>query len=58
VSTTWPGTTASGANCGSGTNSPGCVVNVQVSYSFNFVLPFLPKNAMVLSSSSTVPISQ
>jgi Flp pilus assembly protein TadG len=58
VNTTWPGTTASGASCTSSANSPGCVVTVQVSYSFNFVLPFLPKNAMVLSSSSAVAISQ
>jgi hypothetical protein len=31
---------------------------VQVNYSFNFVLPFLPKNAILLSSSSAVAISQ
>jgi Flp pilus assembly protein TadG len=60
VSTSWPGTTASGANCAStnGDNSPGCVVTVQVQYVFNFILPFLPKNAMTLSSTSSVPISQ
>jgi hypothetical protein len=31
---------------------------VKVSYSFNFTLPFLPKNALLLSSTSAVAISQ
>jgi Flp pilus assembly protein TadG len=60
VVTNWTGKTPTGAACNStnGNNSPGCVVQVTVSYSFNFILPFLPMNALVLSSSSSLPISQ
>jgi Flp pilus assembly protein TadG len=60
VATTWSGLTPTGAACSvtNGANSPGCMVQVKVSYSFNFVLPFLPKNALVLTSSSASPISQ
>jgi Flp pilus assembly protein TadG len=60
VNTSWPGTTVSGADCSAANanNSPGCVVTVQILYSFSFVLPFLPKNALVLSSTSSLSISQ
>jgi Flp pilus assembly protein TadG len=60
VTSTWPGTNAAGSTCNSsqGANSPGCVVNVVVAYKFSFVLPFLPQNALLLSSSSTVTIAQ
>ena len=39
-------------------NNPGCVVEVQVSYNFNFMLPFLPRNTVVMQSSSQMVISQ
>jgi Flp pilus assembly protein TadG len=60
VITTWPGTTPSGASCSTMGiyNSLGCVVKVNLKYSFNFVLPFLPKNTLVLSSTSAYAISQ
>jgi Flp pilus assembly protein TadG len=60
VTTTWTGTSPSGASCNSNgvNNSPGCVVQVQVSYSFNFILPLLPANALVLTSTSAVVIAQ
>jgi Flp pilus assembly protein TadG len=60
VTTTWPGTTPTGADCSTANvnNSVGCVVSVKVAYSYNFILPFLPKNAMVLSSTSKVMIVQ
>ncbi len=60
VNTTWPGTTVKGTDCSATNvnNTPGCVVNVQVSYTFNFVLPFLPKNSLLLSSTSKVVIAQ
>jgi Flp pilus assembly protein TadG len=60
VNTTWPGTTASGADCSAANvnNSPGCVVTVKVTYAYNFVLPFLPKSALSLTSTSSVVISQ
>jgi Flp pilus assembly protein TadG len=59
VTTTWTGKTPTGSLCSSSgvNNSPGCVVSVKVAYNFNFVLPFLPKNALILSSSSSVVIS-
>ena len=58
--TTWPGTTVTGAACttSGAQNSAGCVVMVKVMYSFSFVLPFLPKKAFVLSSTSEVTIAQ
>jgi Flp pilus assembly protein TadG len=60
VVTSWTGLTPTGAACSvtNGANSPGCMVQVKVSYSFNFVLPFLPANALVLSSTSASPITQ
>jgi Flp pilus assembly protein TadG len=60
VTTTWPGTTPSGSSCdsASGADSPGCVVQVQVSYSFNFILPFLPVSTLVLKSTAAVAIAE
>jgi hypothetical protein len=60
VKTTWPGVTPSGASCSSTgvTNAPGCAVEGKVTYSFNFIVPFLPKNALFLSSTSAIAISQ
>lgn len=60
VKTTWPGLTGSGLGCLTlnGNNSPGCVVQVTVSYSFSYGLPFLPTGATTLQSTSTMPISQ
>lgn len=60
VTTTWPGTTAAGSSCDTteGSNSPGCLVMVKVSYPFNFLLPFLPNNTFSLSSISSVTIAQ
>jgi Flp pilus assembly protein TadG len=55
ITTTWPGTDPSGNVCNTtnGDNSPTCVVEVQVSFPFNFLLPFLPTNALVLTGSSS-----
>jgi len=41
-----------------GCNTAGCPVRVQVSYNFNFLLPFLPKSTLVMQSSSQMVISQ
>jgi Flp pilus assembly protein TadG len=57
ASTMWPGT---GTNCVTttdGNNSPGCIVVVTVSYPFNFLLPFMPAN-FTMSSTSTMYIAQ
>lgn len=60
IVTTWPGTTPLGTGCDNlqGNNSPGCVVNVKVSYNFGFLFPFLPQNAFGLTSTSIIAISQ
>ena len=60
VVTTWPGTTSTGAACDTvnGSDSPTCVVRVQVTYAFAFSLPFLPQNAINFSSTSTSTIFQ
>lgn len=58
VASSWSGTALNGSVCSASNPAQGCVVNVQVSYAFNFVLPFLPKNSMVLSSTSGVTVLQ
>lgn len=49
----WPGT---GPTCQGPVNSPGCPVEVQVSYNFNFVVPFIHTSPLTLSSSSEMII--
>ena len=62
VTTTWPGTGPAGAatacDTTNGNNSPGCLVVVQVSYPFKFILPFLPKSTWGMTSTSQMAISQ
>jgi hypothetical protein len=57
VTTTWPGTGPTGAatacNTANGNNSPGCLVQVVVSYPYKFMLPFLPKSSSTWTASST-----
>jgi Flp pilus assembly protein TadG len=62
VATTWGGTAPTGTTgtciTTNGNNSPGCQVVVQVTYSFNFVLPFLSQTTMALTSTSKSIIMQ
>jgi Flp pilus assembly protein TadG len=60
VATTWTGKTATGAACvtGGAVNLPGCVVQVKVSYFFNFAVPILPKGTLLLTSTSSMPIAE
>lgn len=60
VHTSWPGVGPTGIACDTsqGVNDPGCVVSVRVDYSFRFVLPFLPTNALDLNSTSSLTIVQ
>jgi Flp pilus assembly protein TadG len=60
VVTTWPGVTAAGSVCYllNGINGPGCSVKVVVTYTFGLSLPLVPKTALQLTSSSTMPITQ
>lgn len=56
VTTTW--NPNGSANCTGPQNAPGCVVEVKVSYNFNFMLPFLPRSTVLMQSSSQMVISQ
>lgn len=58
VSTTWPGTTSTGTDCDTyyGSNSPDCVVEVQVDYTLTF--PFLSARALTLSNKAELQISE
>jgi Flp pilus assembly protein TadG len=55
----WPGQTPDGATtpCATNANSPGCLVKVKVSYTFNF-LPFLKLSALPISATSEKVILQ
>lgn len=60
VTTSWPGTTGASGTCDTtnGSDSPGCIVKVTVSYPFTFMLPApLNKGITLLASHSTI-ISQ
>jgi Flp pilus assembly protein TadG len=55
----WPGATVNGPNSACATtHSQGCMVKVQVSYAFSFILPFMPKSAMTFNATSERPIQQ
>lgn len=43
---------------GSSGNAPGCTVTLTVTYPFTFILPYLPKAGIAMSSSSQMVISQ
>jgi Flp pilus assembly protein TadG len=60
ATTSWTGLTAAGGGCVSiaASNSPGCSVQVTVTYPFHFILPYLPATAITFTSSSSVTISQ
>jgi Flp pilus assembly protein TadG len=52
TSASWLGSAA----CPGGGNNPGCPVQVQLSYQFNFVVPFISTDPLTLSSSSEMTI--
>jgi Flp pilus assembly protein TadG len=56
--TTWVAPPNNLTICASFPNSPGCAVQVQVSYVFKFVLPFLPTSGYTMTSTSQMVISQ
>jgi Flp pilus assembly protein TadG len=58
VGTTWPGTDSATCTTTKGNNSPGCLVLIQVNYSFSYLLPFMPTTALAMTSSSEVVILQ
>lgn len=60
VTTSWPGATASGSSCDTqnGSNSPNCLVKVQVTYTLTYPLPFLTNVALPMSTTAQMTISQ
>ena len=55
VTTTWSG----GLGCSDPSNQgPGCVVAVQASYTFRFMIPLLPNVALPMTSASQMVIAQ
>jgi len=44
-------------DCAANVNDPGCVVQVKVSYNFQFIFPLLPTNTLTLSSTSEMIIA-
>ena len=62
VTTTWPGTVPTGAlaSCASATSveSPGCLVEVEVSYPFHFIFPYLSTSTFTMTSTSEVSIAE
>lgn len=60
VNTTWlpSPSTAYAPPCSTHNNYPGCVVQVQVVYKYNFFLPFLPTSSFNMQSTSQMVISQ
>jgi Flp pilus assembly protein TadG len=55
--TTWVAPPNNLATCASQNNNPGCVVKVQVQYSFQFLFPLLP-SGFTMQSTSQMVISQ
>jgi Flp pilus assembly protein TadG len=53
----WPVQTSSPAVCKTTSNAPGCTVEVQVSYSFSFLVPLVHTGAVTLSSTSEMVIA-
>lgn len=50
---TWPGQTVNGSTTGCSTPAAqGCVVKVQVSYTFHFMLPYLPMGGLPMTATS------
>ena len=57
ASNVWPTCTPLAAGGASG-NAPGCIVAVQVSYPFKFILPYLPGPTYNMTSTSKMIITQ
>jgi Flp pilus assembly protein TadG len=57
VSPTWPGQAVNGTTAACSTaNNQGCLVKVKVSYSFSFIVPFLPNSAVNFTGASVEAI--
>jgi Flp pilus assembly protein TadG len=52
----WPVQANSPAICNTTSNAPGCTVEVEVDYSFNFIFPLISSSPLTLSSTSEMVI--
>jgi Flp pilus assembly protein TadG len=61
VTPSWPQLNADNSSSGCNTtptqNSQGCLVKVKVSYTFHFMMPFLPKSSLNMTATSEQPIT-
>lgn len=63
VNSTWPGTTpgcssSGGCSACATPNTAGCYVNVNVTYRFKFIVPFLPKSTGITFSGTSQKVIQ
>jgi Flp pilus assembly protein TadG len=58
VNTSWVAPPGKGNSCNKFPNNPGCAVRVQITYNFNFILPFLPTSTYPMRSTSEMIISE
>ncbi len=58
VNTSWVAPPGKANFCATFPNNPGCAVQVQVTYQFKFILPFLPTSTYSIKSTSEMVISQ
>jgi Flp pilus assembly protein TadG len=58
VAATWVAPPGKVGTCNIFPNDAGCAVQVQVTYAFKFMLPFLPKSTYAMHSTSEMIISQ
>jgi Flp pilus assembly protein TadG len=58
VTAAWVAPPGKVGTCNVFPNNPGCAVQVQVTYNFKFILPFLPKSTYAMKSTSEMIISQ
>jgi Flp pilus assembly protein TadG len=58
VTAAWVAPPGKVGTCNVFPNNPGCAVQVQVTYNFKFILPFLPNSTYSMRSTSEMIISQ
>jgi Flp pilus assembly protein TadG len=58
IDTTWIAPPTPTPKCTPPANKPGCVVQVNVTYSYNFFFPFLPTSPVIMTSTSQMVITQ
>jgi Flp pilus assembly protein TadG len=58
VTAAWVAPPGKVGTCNVFPNNPGCAVQVQVTYNFKFIVPFLPNSTYAMKSTSQMIISQ